>query len=226
MSRKRAVTHLRLLPNPIPIEEVSELTDSKNSTNLPSSKVCSVCQIEKPASDFYINDQGSVPRLYSRCRQCCAIVRNARYAENLEANRAYQKAYREKHVEKFNRRVSEWRRSDPARTIIARAKHRAKKIGIEFSITVNDILPLPTHCPVLGIPLKMGTRSKGSAYIEAGCYSLDRIDSSKGYVPGNVVIMSFRANSIKNDATPEEIHALSRWIASVTEEQRKLRLVS
>ena len=58
------------------------------------------------------------------------------------------------------------------------AKTRARKRGVEFSITKNDII-LPTHCPILGIKLEynVGTGSGG----KDNSYSLDRIDPAKGY---------------------------------------------
>lgn len=46
-------------------------------------------------------------------------------------------------------------------------------------------------------------------------YSLDRIDSSKGYVKGNIWVISLRANRIKNDSTPQEL----RLIADKVEER-------
>lgn len=100
--------------------------------------------------------------------------------------------------------------------MFTQAKGRAKKFGLEFLITLDDLLPLPEICPVLGIPLRKGVGSD-----DPNAYSLDRVDNSKGYIPGNVVVMSRRANVLKRDATPEEIHALSRWIASVTGDSQK-----
>lgn len=40
-------------------------------------------------------------------------------------------------------------------------------------------------------------------------YSLDRIDSSKGYIKGNVWVISLRANRIKNDSTPDELRLIA-----------------
>ena len=42
--------------------------------------------------------------------------------------------------------------------------------------------------------------------------SLDRIDPNRGYTKDNIIVMSYRANRIKNDATKEEIKKLAEWI--------------
>jgi hypothetical protein len=83
---------------------------------------------------------------------------------------------------------------------ICREKFRRKKANstLEWSLTFGE-LDWPTHCPVLGLELDYfaETRAENSP-------SFDRIDNSKGYVTGNVKIISWRANRIKNDGTVEE----------------------
>lgn len=80
-------------------------------------------------------------------------------------------------------------------------KARAKKKGIEFSLTLEELrsIDAPSHCPVLGVEInwKGGKIGPCSA-------SLDRIDPAKGYVLGNVWWISNRANYVKNDGTAEE----------------------
>jgi len=99
----------------------------------------------------------------------------------------------------------------PERKMFVGAKGRAKKRGIEFNITYDDILPFPTHCPVLGLLLRKGIRTN-----DPHSYSLDRIDNSKGYIKGNVVVMSFRANRLKGDASLDELVLLSTWAQAQT----------
>jgi hypothetical protein len=81
-----------------------------------------------------------------------------------------------------------------------RSKSRAKKKGFEHSITIHDI-HIPDICPLLGIPLFPGTNGK----VGPNSPTLDRIDSSKGYTPDNVWVISYKANTIKSNATPEEL---------------------
>lgn len=101
-------------------------------------------------------------------------------------------------------------RNHPAEYLLRRAKTRATRRGIEFHLTLDDVLPLPAVCPVFGTPL---TNSDG--HQNPNAYSLDRIDNTKGYVPGNVAVMSYRANRLKNDATPEDLQAILDWMRSV-----------
>ena len=82
---------------------------------------------------------------------------------------------------------------DPRSPLWSRAKYRAKQKGREFTITKEDIV-IPDICPLLGTPIQSP--------------SLDRIDSSKGYIKGNVWVISNRANTLKNDATLTELKTL------------------
>ena len=86
----------------------------------------------------------------------------------------------------------------------SRAKYRAAHKGREFTITKEDIV-IPERCPLLGIPL-VCHRGKGSQ--QGNSPSLDRKDPEKGYIKGNVWVISNRANTLKNDATLTELKTL------------------
>lgn len=88
-----------------------------------------------------------------------------------------------------------------------RAKHSAKQRGIEFTIVQADIV-LVDKCPLLKVPLTYGALEEGDA---ASRPSLDRIDNAKGYVKGNVQVVSARGNILKRDATLEELTKLGEW---------------
>lgn len=90
----------------------------------------------------------------------------------------------------------------------ARARGRAKAKGLPFNIEVSDII-LPNECPILGIPLKEN-KGKPGAYRDS--YSLDRIVPEKGYVKGNIQVISQLANGMKQNATPEEILKFSKYM--------------
>jgi hypothetical protein len=91
--------------------------------------------------------------------------------------------------------------------LLSSAKRRAKDKGIEFSITDEDIV-IPEKCPALGLVLRSGQGITGSDCSP----SLDRIDNSKGYIKGNVAIISFRANTLKNSATARELKLIADYV--------------
>lgn len=90
------------------------------------------------------------------------------------------------------------------------AKRRAKLYNLPFDITIEDII-IPPTCPVLGIPIVTGGPAN-----DPHLPSLDRFDPELGYVTGNITVMSLRANSLKKNATVEEVQALLNWMISRT----------
>jgi hypothetical protein len=98
------------------------------------------------------------------------------------------------------------RLTNPKKWIYNRAKESSKR-GLEFTITMNDIPDIPEFCPVFPwIALKLPTGKGRGYYPDAP--SIDRIDSNQGYIPGNIRIISWRANTLKSDGTREEFEAI------------------
>lgn len=87
------------------------------------------------------------------------------------------------------------------------ALRRAKRYGLEFTITLDDI-QVPRVCPVLHIPLLYDVTGKRTSATP----SLDRIDNSLGYVPGNVSVISWKANHLKRDLMVEDIKRLYEYM--------------
>jgi t-SNARE complex subunit (syntaxin) len=104
-------------------------------------------------------------------------------------------------TEKLNR---DWK-VDAAKLLYKNIKSRCKRIGREFSIELDDII-IPKKCPVFGFDLKREDRETWMC-----APSVDRIDSSKGYIKGNVTVVSRRANILKRDATVEELEQLFNY---------------
>jgi hypothetical protein len=98
------------------------------------------------------------------------------------------------------------RREKPVQYLVAQARYRAKERGIEFTIEWDD-LDVPTHCPVFGLELRFseGRRTDNS-------YSLDRLDNTVGYIPGNVKVISWKANQYKGDLTVAEVESLLKYM--------------
>jgi len=90
--------------------------------------------------------------------------------------------------------------------LVSDSRYRAKRLGIECDLTYENVLPLvPDYCPVLGIKLEWKSKKGGNPNKP----SIDRIDPNKGYTLDNIVVVSWRANDIKSDATPEELMKLA-----------------
>lgn len=93
------------------------------------------------------------------------------------------------------------------------AKRNGVKIGFknaqELAIYVKNIAP--KKCPVFG-----------TAFVERGSGfhkwspSIDKKDPKKGYVPGNIQIISMMANCMKRDASADELLAFAAWIIKGT----------
>lgn len=84
-----------------------------------------------------------------------------------------------------------------------KSKSRAKTKSLDFNIDVEDIV-IPKMCPLLNTRLITSMdkdRTDNSP-------SLDRIDNSKGYIKGNVIVVSWRANRLKSNGTIEELSLL------------------
>ena len=88
------------------------------------------------------------------------------------------------------------------------AKTRAKRDGLPFDITYQDVI-IPAHCPVLGIELEPCVGTHGPS---DNSPSIDKIIPELGYVKGNIQVISFRANTIKRDATAEELRKVLQYV--------------
>lgn len=83
----------------------------------------------------------------------------------------------------------------------ARAKQRSKLSGLDFNIEVSDIL-IPNVCKYLDLSLEV---HKGSSGGRPNSPALDRIDNSKGYIKGNIQVISHLANQMKASASKAEL---------------------
>lgn len=154
-----------------------------------------------------------------RTKEQARQYNQAYYARNKEKLKQNSKEYYYANQEQAILRVQEYREANrPAiqekgrkyyrrklhNRLLNSARARAKRYGLEFNITEEDIF-IPSHCPLLGIELQVATGKKASKSFSP---SLDRFDPSKGYVKGNVWVISYKANTMKNNATLTELQKL------------------
>ena len=120
--------------------------------------------------------------------------------------------YRKKNPIRNARYEHAWRKKNPLKYMLSQTRRSARKRGWKFNI---DLAHLQTvfvkNCPILGVRLNYGGTGR---HAKPNSASIDRINSKRGYVLGNVAIISYRANLIKNDGTADEHRKIARYMAS------------
>ena len=109
-----------------------------------------------------------------------------------------------------------WKEKNPKRqwagTAYKSAKYRAKKKGIPFNLTIDYVVSILTdRCPVFNTEFKFS----GNGFARNESPSLDRIDPAKGYVEGNVVVISSKANNIKSAYKSSDIFTVASWLQTI-----------
>ncbi len=109
-------------------------------------------------------------------------------------------------------RTADWRKRNPNYSREWKATNTARRLLYQAhasrhpcTVTLEDIV-IPRRCPVLNILLDPAAPPRDPALP-----SLDRINNTLGYVPGNVQVVSWRANQLKRDATLGELIQLGKF---------------
>jgi len=162
---------------------------------------CSRCQMNKPDSDFQ-NDKGETKK---SCRKCQEHSKRT-YAQDPERSILRATKSQKNRRDAICAYKRDQIRKHPERYLHHSARTRARRRGIPFDLSVNDIR-IPENCPVLGVPLTINDGNCGP-----NSPSLDRIVPDLGYVRGNVVVISHKANTIKSNATLDELRLVLRFL--------------
>ncbi len=200
------------------------LDNMKNSEVL---KTCSRCKNPKSIETEYNKCKASKDGYQNYCKNCARLDTRQWRLNNMEKRRQYEKKYQSERKEFYyqqgvkyrtenKEKVKEVQRSyaakNPERSMISDAKKRSKKRSVPLTITYKDI-KIPDTCPVLGIQLK---RNLNGGKPSDNSPALDAIIPQKGYVVGNIAVISHRANRIKTDATLEELKKVTDWLERMT----------
>lgn len=176
-------------------------------------KRCSKCKVNLPL-DYFNKDKSKKDGLHSQCKNClngkvfyfgqvrsdekvcssCGLVKPlTEFFKSINGHKGVRGECKKCKLP-LNHSLEQ--------KMLYSAKRRSKLFDRDFNITLEDIV-IPKLCPLLKIPLH-----KGSKVTCDNSPTLDRLDSSKGYVKGNVWVISHKANTIKRDLTVEEIELL------------------
>ena len=172
-------------------------------------KTCTECEADKPLNQFNKNKRARGGHR-NQCKDCQGKYRTKHYQSHREKELKQAKVWRRNNPEK----VEGYYRNnkETGESLLKRAKHRAKQGVVPFEIKLEHI-PIPEVCPALGIPIVIHSPMKnGRCGPEPDSPSIDRIIPSLGYVPGNVKVISVRANKIKSDATIDELEKIVAYV--------------
>lgn len=198
----------------------------ENKENCPTNKVCNTCGRLLPIAMYSVNKALKYGHS-NRCKDCDKEIWSVYKEENKDRiNKQYVERYHSdpefrKHRLETGKKVREKRKKEhPEKLILQSSKQRAKEKGLEHNIELSDII-IPEYCPILNIKLEFG----GKGIQTFNSPSIDRIDSTKGYIKGNIQIISLRANMMKNDATKEEIELFCKNIMKYMNNEEIVRTV-
>ena len=129
------------------------------------------------------------------------------YYYNAEYHREYYQRNKDKIkspeiMERQRETVRKWRENNRESSMLAACKSRAKRLNLGFDLELSDIV-IPEVCPITLEPLFFSV-----GYQHNHTPALDRIDNDKGYIKGNVRVISHRANRQKSNLSLEEIKRL------------------
>jgi hypothetical protein len=159
------------------------------------SKVCSNCKEHKSFSEYYPHSTCKDGFDY-RCKSC-----QKEYNDN---KCSFKKWFIQKKVQAKVKGKEFTIEPEDIPGVKIRETITIDRIGRKYKSW--EAVEYPKVCPVFRIELDWGMNGH-----QPNSPSLDRIDSTKGYIKGNVMLMSHQANSMKSNATPEELNQFSRY---------------
>lgn len=180
-----------------------------------NSIICKRCQIEKPFECFRPKKTGKYGK-YNRCIEC-ARIEEKKYHDSLsdeckqkildrKKKRYHSLSPEQKRINLDNQKDYYIKHNE--KILFKNARYRAKIENLEFNIELKDII-IPEICPILGILLVRNSNKIGD-----NSPTLDKIGPTKGYVKGNIGVISNKANKLKSDGTAEEHRKIANYMDS------------
>lgn len=177
-------------------------------------KVCFKCNSNKSILEFRTLGGGRYKA--NRCKECDKIIRRER--ERLhppkrqkkipEREKIYTASKKQRHIE------------NPQIYMLCRIRARSKEKKLAFNLTkeyIASIWPVDNKCPIFGFEFSV----KGGKVTDYSP-SLDRINNNKGYVQGNVAVISFKANILKRTGSVDDFRKLLDWMIKNTRQDVKM----
>lgn len=211
IAKRRTDTGTCIKCDPLPIRRRRIYLDKMAPEEFKiATQTCQTCGRIALLSDFGLENNGSRKCVRSECSMCRKTYQSNYKSAHEPEIRAYSAAKKRREDDNPDR-IGLW-----AIDSVRHARNRAKRAGVPFDLDVSYVRSLcVTHCPALGTPLvyaNIGGHKPNSA-------SIDRIVPSGGYTRGNVMVISRRANTIKQDATAAELAEVAHWVHRIMAKQ-------
>ncbi len=159
----------------------------KNTPIKNNKKRCSRCKKHLPFNDFYVDRYSGSPRRHN-CKKCCKF-----YCKKFEKKSKLNPVYV----------------SSPQRWYLRRIERGAIKRNLSFRIKLKDIEEIYTgKCALSGREILL-TRTAAQSYGNQTS-SLDRIDSSKGYIKGNIQWLHKDVQKMKNNLSQKRFDQICK----------------
>ncbi|MEE8568070.1 MAG: hypothetical protein V3S81_05625 [Anaerolineales bacterium] len=175
-------------------------------------KRCIKCETDKDESEF---THGK-----NRCKSCINEYNRAYRRKNLARLTANKKDYYQNNKSKIQESVRKAQQRSPEAFLLCLVHHITKKsnykraikgnlnvaaleVGIDYDYLLALYRDQKGRCAILDIPMT-------HVFNNLRTMSIDRIDSEKGYIPGNVQIVTQFINMAKRHYSNDDVHDVLR----------------
>lgn len=204
-------------------------------------KQCSMCKEKLPLEQFGKNSNKKDGK-HHRCKACQLTYNRQWKKANRDKVNLYSKEARARESKqdrnKRLQRKREWYQTNRKnilpqmkkartgkegylKTMLASAKARAKESNLQFDIDLKYLGFIATdYCPVDGLPFDWERQLETDKSLPLATPSLDRIDSSQGYVKGNVKIIGWKWNAKKSNMSLDDLLLLVEYVRGATKSKK------
>lgn len=145
-------------------------------------------------------------------RQSKRDANKRHYDANREEQQERIRSWKQRNPEKAAAASKRWEQKYPARKMLTQCRGNAKQRGLECNLTLQMIEEMlqPMTCSATGLPLSF-ERIDGQRHSRSPWYpSIDRLDNSVGYVPGNVRVVCSIYNFMRSNHADHDVLAVAR----------------
>lgn len=122
-----------------------------------------------------------------------------------DKKKEYLKYWKGKNPEKVKKHKQKWITQNKLYPLWSKARRKAQNGALRFELTLENLV-MPSVCPVLKKPFT-SARGESPAFFP----TLMVVDADKGWVDGNVIIVSCRAKDLLVDA--EDLKNALEWVS-------------